>query len=356
MAADLAARLTAFGLPYAPLQESALSETLIPFDVPPLVVEIRQHEETVPLREVGGEAYVVHPYRTPTGSWSSVFETMLRQRKGVAVSLYLEPTQLTAQEWEGLQEAAYLAQNLASGDIPVYSGTIRLRDPQAGQVRRIYETLISRLSDPFLVLVQVASPDFSTADIVARSFGVAITRAAGSSAAAGGEPMLSGGFDVRVPRNDDEAGAARRCLARLDLSPWGNEMASPGKERLVYLADARGAAAAFRLPFGARGSIPGVTPPPEAVASSRRESGQYNRAGIRELIMTAFSDEELVTLCFDYFEPVQQQFSTGMTKGQKVQLLLDHCVRHHQVERLLARLEEHNPGMYTRFKGRLRQQ
>ena len=50
-------------------------------------------------------------------------------------------------------------------------------------------------------------------------------------------------------------------------------------------------------------------------------------AAIRDLLSATFSDGELTTLCFDYFHSVYENFGTGMGKGQKIQLLLDHCVR-----------------------------
>jgi hypothetical protein len=80
----------------------------------------------------------------------------------------------------------------------------------------------------------------------------------------------------------------------------------------------------------------------------------WNTATIRELLMTAFNDEELTTLCFDHFRPVYQEFSTGMSMGQKTQRLLDHCERHDQFGKLLALVQERNPVQYARFEGRLR--
>jgi hypothetical protein len=74
---------------------------------------------------------------------------------------------------------------------------------------------------------------------------------------------------------------------------------------------------------------------------------------IRELLSAAFNDEELTTLCFDYFRPVYEDFSAGMSKGRKVQRLLDYCVRHDQVIALLDRVRERNPAKYARFEDEL---
>lgn len=73
---------------------------------------------------------------------------------------------------------------------------------------------------------------------------------------------------------------------------------------------------------------------------------------IREFLTATFSDEELTTLCFDYFRPVYENFSTGMSKGQKIQLLFDHCTRREHISALLARLAEVRPQQYNkRFGG-----
>jgi formylglycine-generating enzyme required for sulfatase activity len=48
-------------------------------------------------------------------------------------------------------------------------------------------------------------------------------------------------------------------------------------------------------------------------------------AQLRQFIMDAFNDEELVTLCFDYFPEVSQNFSDGMTKNRKVLALISYC-------------------------------
>ncbi len=89
-------------------------------------------------------------------------------------------------------------------------------------------------------------------------------------------------------------------------------------------------------------------PPPQVPAPA------YNTAAVRDLLMAAFSDEELTTFCFDYYRPVQEQFSTGMSRPDKVQRLVEHCERHGEMKQLLARVEQANPYQYNRFKDRLR--
>jgi len=85
-------------------------------------------------------------------------------------------------------------------------------------------------------------------------------------------------------------------------------------------------------------------PSPEA------RNSNWDTAAIRELVTAAFSDEEMTTFCFDRFRSVHEQFGSGMSKSQKVQQLLDYCVRHSQLEELLKLIKECNPGQYMRFQ------
>lgn len=84
-------------------------------------------------------------------------------------------------------------------------------------------------------------------------------------------------------------------------------------------------------------------------------SSGYRMDVIRELLTAALDDEQLTTLCFDHFRKVYEQFSTGMSKGQKIQRLLDYCERNLVLNDLLAQVKEHNPTQFARFESRLKQ-
>ena len=86
-----------------------------------------------------------------------------------------------------------------------------------------------------------------------------------------------------------------------------------------------------------------------AVTSAGAEG--WNSAAIRDLLTAAFDDGELTTLCFDYFPAVYEDFSTGMSRGDKIQRLLAYCLRQGQVERLLDQVRQRNPAQYARFAG-----
>jgi len=95
---------------------------------------------------------------------------------------------------------------------------------------------------------------------------------------------------------------------------------------------------------------------PEHLPPEEREpvaEDRWNTAAVRDLLAAAFSDEELVTFCFDCFPAVYQDLGSGMGKGQKVQRLLEHCLRRGQMEELLARVREWNLAQYARFAARL---
>jgi tetratricopeptide (TPR) repeat protein len=70
---------------------------------------------------------------------------------------------------------------------------------------------------------------------------------------------------------------------------------------------------------------------------------------IRQMLIEGFNDSDLVVLCFDHFKSVYEDFTDGMTKGQKVQLLLDYCTRQSEIEQLLVAAKKANPWQFDRF-------
>jgi hypothetical protein len=101
-------------------------------------------------------------------------------------------------------------------------------------------------------------------------------------------------------------------------------------------------------------TAPGPAPAPVKPPSPSSSASSWNTAVIRELLTAAFSDEELTTLCFDFFLPVHSEFASGMTLGQKIQRLIEHCQRHDQFDRLLDIVRERNPVQYLRYERRLK--
>jgi hypothetical protein len=67
---------------------------------------------------------------------------------------------------------------------------------------------------------------------------------------------------------------------------------------------------------------------------------------LRNVLTTAFNDEELRALCFDRFRKVYEQLATGMTKGQMIQLLLEHCSRRPaEMDALVERTRQERPDV-----------
>ncbi len=308
VAGDLAAQLTTLGIPCEPLHEEGLHTTLFPFETPPAIVEVRQHEEITSFMTVDQEAYVVHPFWSPAGSWLLPFETILRQPASVAVSAYLEPTELTGEERDGLLRAAHIAQTLADQQRQTHSATSiqRWRDPQAELTGRVYAALLRQLSEPYLLIIQVASPDPSAAWTVARSMGAAITAGRDALAVEAAEQELPTGFDVRAPEVDAETAAARRTFTQLRFAPWGNQLASPDKRRLAYLVGPKGAAAGFRIPISVRGGVPGIAvrqpapdfepgPRPSRAAPDELHLGTFRRGGAVTVKLKHLTRHTLVT-------------------------------------------------------------
>jgi len=150
---------------------------------------------------------------------------------------------------------------------------------------------------------------------------------------------------------------AQNRFARTAYALW------PGlSEDNVQLWRDRGIVILDRDPFGAQseqqelavgdqGEIPGSASTEVAIPSEfgSEEQPQYKTAAIRQLLFDAFSDEELNSFSFDFFQPLYENFSSGMSKKEKIQLILDYCVRHGEIERLLMLVKEKNPYQYGRY-------
>jgi hypothetical protein len=312
VAADLAVHLATYGFPAVPLAADSQSQPnlrhfLFPFSGPSVIVEVRQQEEVVPLLTVQQEAYVIYPFWRPATPFLEPFENLLRQPATAAISLYLEPTDLSNAEIEALFTAAHIAESVADLERRVMSeaSARRLRDPGAELVGRIYGAYRKTLDEPFILVAQVASTEANTAWTVARSLGAGIT-AAPDDQNGDKERTLPSQAATITPQNENELAAARRTFTTLVHSPWGPSEATLGKERLPYLVGARGAAAAFRFPINVRGGVPGIAvrqrPPdfetgprlPEATADELH-LGNYRRGGAVTVKLKALARHGLIT-------------------------------------------------------------
>ena len=71
-----------------------------------------------------------------------------------------------------------------------------------------------------------------------------------------------------------------------------------------------------------------------------------SNADLRQFILQFFSDEELETLCFDYFREARQSFSSGMTPNRKIILLIGYCETRGRLSDLYAALERERPAAW----------
>jgi hypothetical protein len=358
VAIDLSSHLTSYNLPYEPLALQSQNERLVlanalqPYNTPPSLVEIRQHETLVPLITVNKEAYVIHPYWGAAGSCLEPFETLLRQSNPVVISIYLEPTDLTSTESEALDEAAHIAQTLADLDVKTYSdtGIRRRRDPGAELVGRIYSAYHKSLAEPFILVIQVASPDPNAAWTVGRSFASAILARQQYESTLGNESSLPSANDIIAPMDEREYSLSKRTFETLIWSRWGNSCASPNKERLPYLVGGRSASTAFRFPVSVRGGIPGIAvrqsppdfepgPRPNQAGTGEIHLGSYYRGGAVVTPLQALTRHGLVT------------GFTGSGKTNTVLYLLDQLWRVHRIPFLVIEAAKKEYRALSRVKG-----
>jgi len=85
-------------------------------------------------------------------------------------------------------------------------------------------------------------------------------------------------------------------------------------------------------------------------AGPTTQTVDHDLNAIRDLLAAAFSDEELTSLCFDYFPGAYEAFSAGMSKRNKIQMLIQYCERHVALGQLLAVIRKANPAQYSRFE------
>lgn len=65
----------------------------------------------------------------------------------------------------------------------------------------------------------------------------------------------------------------------------------------------------------------------------------YSSSFIRKVIIDSFSDSEVEALCFDFFPEVSHEFSRGMGKTEKIQILLDYCQRKDYLYKLVEAIK-----------------
>jgi hypothetical protein len=82
----------------------------------------------------------------------------------------------------------------------------------------------------------------------------------------------------------------------------------------------------------------------------------YNLRAIRELILAAFTAEELRALVAydEELGPLRHEFSPGDAIIDMADKSIDYCLRFVLMEHFLSLVEAERPAQYARFEGRLR--
>ena len=76
---------------------------------------------------------------------------------------------------------------------------------------------------------------------------------------------------------------------------------------------------------------------------------------IRELIDAAFSDEDLLTFCFDNYQDVYNKFAGKQTRTDRILMFVEYVVRQNLQNELLEKVKIINPRKYDEFRFRLSQ-
>lgn len=308
-ASDLAQHLLAYGFVATPLADTALQAVRSPFARRlASFVELRQQEEIIRITQRNAQqdaqtAYLIRPYFEPSGPFLEPFENLLRQNVPVVLSIYLQPTEVSRPEWEAIDQAAQLAQTLADVNINTYSQTSisHWRDPAIEMIGRVYIAYRKSLIEPFLTVTQIASPDASTTWNVAR--------AVASAAAHNGrnaEQDLAVQPAIVMPSTSTENASAKYAFETLIWQAWGENRATPGKERFQYLMGAKAASVLFRFPVSVRGGVPGIAvrqmapdfepgPRPEQVPVGEIQIGTLQRGGLVTVPVKDFTRHALIT-------------------------------------------------------------
>jgi hypothetical protein len=91
------------------------------------------------------------------------------------------------------------------------------------------------------------------------------------------------------------------------------------------------------------------TPSAPAPATAER----YNSAVVRELLETAFDEEDLAALAYDYFRPIYPQMRAGKQKKAMVQEIIEYFDQNGNYDELLDAIAQKRPREYRSFAPRL---
>ncbi len=257
---------------------------------------------------------VIYPWWGPGGPFLIPMESLVSQPVAATLTIYLEPTELTADDWRWLGLMAQMASSAgeASTTSHGYNAPGRRVDPAASLAGRLYAANLRRLSaTPFLVSAHCCATE-GRSD-VARSL-------------AGAVQALVHEVPFERPQQDEQrlpSGARLRGDGLNSMPPevptfkpqllkqyrelrFTEELRGQTLARMPYLADAQGAATLFRLPVSVRGGVPGVQVkqlPPDFHPGTRQrecpshhlELGRYHAGGVASIPLQDLTKHALIT-------------------------------------------------------------
>lgn len=230
-----------FGYTLIPLiDESALIRFISPFRFQ-AIAEVRRKEEVLVASDTLNEYefYVTYPWPWTMRSANRLFAALQQRHSNCMLSIYLEPTQLSSQEYAHLNHAA----SLKMRDLLLNCGS------EGISIHKIYQQFAMSLHEPYLMRIGIAASQQQTIDTVGR----AVIDVLSTQQTPGTAPTL------HMPRDQREWQDANHNLFHLEWVPWGKNrgMEMPGTTRLRYLMDNESASMAFRFPalFAAPQSI-----------------------------------------------------------------------------------------------------
>lgn len=295
------------------------------------IIEIRQYEKVMEFLAVDSTAYVVFPYQGAQGTLQETFELMVRLNMPVCISVTIQPTEISPHENKIMAQAAHLAQTYSEVSLPTISDTSvqTRRDPNAQLVGRLYDAYLNSLSNPFLAVVQILSPDFNTALVVAKSYASSVVMNQLGITDASQRPLPTDTALV-IPKNTEEKNIALQSFSNLVIQPWGDTVATKETMRLKYLAGAKGISTIFRFPVNIGAGILGISvkqTPPEFYSGRR-----ITKVSAGEIDLGEFQFGGKVTLPMQNL--VRHAFVTGFTgsgKSNTMLFLLDQLWRKNKI-------------------------
>ena len=196
MSGDVANLLKTSDFPVQPIKTYDELDYLLGPIENPFIIDIRQHEEIAEM--YAGGAYVVYPFRLPMSTWITPFRLLSSQEDPCFINIHLQPTQLYYFEQDEFSRAAQVAASVSEIDLSQMYLTRqgRVTDPIARVVSRLYSNFVQRLSEPFLITVQVGSSNPLAAQTIAQAFRSEMSELHSFDDASKSENVLPSGCDL----------------------------------------------------------------------------------------------------------------------------------------------------------------